>query len=124
MQARVGQACEDEQARIRARALALALPDAVFTIIHYNGHNRQMGPDPFCDPIPLTVLEQAFRPFDVEIWRMRASALLQDAYAVGDAWSRDDGTYDRLRAEYEAKHRGFSSETYKDAVHYGMWQAR
>jgi len=124
MEARVSQACEDQQARIRELALSLALPDAVFTIIHYNDHSRRMGPDPSCDPIPLTVLEQAFRPFDVEIWATRASALLDDAYAVGDARLRDDGTYDRLRTEYEAKHRGFSSETYQDAVQLGMYQAR
>ena len=124
MEARVGQTCEEKQARIQELALSLALPDAVFTILFYNVHNRQMGSDPSCDPIPLTVLEQAFGPFDVQIWGMRAGELIQDAYAIGDAWSRDDGSYDRLRAEYEAKHRGFSSETYKDAVGYGMWQAR
>ena len=124
MEELVRQACEDKQARIQDLALSLALPDAVFTILFYNVHNRQMGPFPFCDPIPLTVLEQTFGPFEVEIWRMRASALLVDAFAVGDAWFGDHATYARIRAEYEAKHRGFSADTYKDAVHYGIWQAR
>jgi hypothetical protein len=124
MKERVRQACEEKQARIQKRALSLALPDAVFTILYYNDHNRQMGPFPICDPIPLTVLEQAYCPFEVEIWRRRASALLRDAFAVGDAWFGDDATYARMRAKYEANHRGFSAETYKDAVHYGIWQAR
>ncbi|PKP87033.1 MAG: hypothetical protein CVT78_07755 [Alphaproteobacteria bacterium HGW-Alphaproteobacteria-17] len=124
MKERVRQACEEKQARIQDLALSLALPDAVFTILFYNDHNRRMGPFPFCDPIPLTILEQAFGPFEVEIWRSRASALLQEACVVGDAWFGDDATYARMRAEYEAKHPGFSADTYKDAVHYGIWQAR
>ncbi|MEG8219247.1 hypothetical protein OSJ57_01270 [Sphingomonas sp. HH69] len=120
----IKQIYKDDQARLLERALALPLPDAVFAIVHYNDHNRQMGPRPHCEPIPLTVLHGEFNPDDVEEWRIRARKLRNDATAVGDASLRKDGTYDRLRAAYEAKHPGFMFKTYEDAVGFGIWQAR
>lgn len=114
----------DEHNRVMEQALALPLPDAVFKIIHYNDHYRQMGPRRHCDPIPLTVLHADNDPDDVEEWRVRARKLRNDAIAVGDASLRKDGSYDHLRAEFERKHPGFMFKTYEDAVGYGMFVTR
>lgn len=110
MEDNIRQTCKEEQARLLERALTLPLPDAVFAIIHYNDHQRQMGPRPHCDPISLTALHGEFDPDDLEVWRISARKLRNDAYAVGDAWHRKDGSYDRLRKEIEAKHPGSCSK--------------
>lgn len=120
----IRQTCEDEQARLLERALTLPLPDAVFAIVHYNEHHRQMGRKPHCAPISLTALHGEFDPDDLEEWRIRSRKLRNDAYAVGDAWHRKDGSYDRLRAEFEATHPGFMFRTYEEASRYGMFVAR
>jgi len=120
----IRQSYKDEQAGLLEQALKLPLPDAVFTIVHYNDHRRRMGPRPHCDPIDLSVLYDSYDPDEVEEWRIKAQKLRNDAYSVGDASLRKDGTYDLLRAEYETSHPGFMPKTYEDAVGFGMWQAR
>jgi hypothetical protein len=120
----ISQFYKDEQARHLAKAIDLPLPDAVFVIIHYNDHQRQMGPRPHCDPIDISVLYDHYDPNEVEEWRVKAQKLRQNAYAIGDVFLRKDGTYDRLRQEHEAAHPGFMPETYEDAARFGMYQAR
>ena len=120
----ISQIYKEEQARLLHKAIALPLPDAVFAIIHYNDHQRQMGPRPHCDPIEISVLYDRYDPNEVEEWRVKAQQLRKNAYAVGDAFLRKDGTYDRLRSEYEAAHPGFMPKTYEDAARFGMYQAR
>lgn len=115
----VKQGCEAEEARILERALALPLPDAVFTIYHYNQRRRT-----YCDPIPLTVLHQDHDPEAVEDWQRRVSKLWNGAYDVGDAWHRHDGTFDKIRTDYEKANPGFAAFTYKRAIDHGLWLSR
>ena len=115
---------EEEQARVLEQALTLSLADAVFMIVHYNHHNRAMGPGPYCDPIELSVLHDRHDPNEIAEWRLKALKLRDNAYSVGDALLRKDGTYDRLRVELEAAHPGFSQNTYDEAVSYGCFCAR
>jgi hypothetical protein len=116
----IRQAYEDEQARILERALALPLPDAVFTIVYYNQRERR----PHRDAIPLTVLHRDNDPEAVQDWQSRVGKLLNGAYDVGDAWHRHDGTYEKIRADYEAANPGFDAHTYERAEYYGLWLSR
>ncbi|WP_375194901.1 hypothetical protein [Sphingobium sp.] len=111
---------EGEQARILERALALPLPDAVFTIIYYNQRERRAH----LDAIPLTVLDRDHDPEVVRDWQSRVGKLLNGAYDVGDAWHRRDGTYEKTRADYEAANPGFNAKTYDKAEYYGLWLSR
>ena len=115
---------EEEQARVLEQALTLSLADAVFMIVHYNHHNRTMGPGPYCDPIELSVLHDRHDPSEVEEWRLKALKLRADAYYVGDALLHNKGAYDRLRGELEAAYPGFNQNTYFEAVSYGSFCAR
>ena len=115
---------EEEQARVLEEALTLSLADAVFMIVHYNHHNRAMGPGPHCDPIALSVLHNRRDPSEIAEWALKALKLRENAYSVGDALLCKDGTYDRLRVELEAAHPGFSQNTYDEAVRYGCFCAR
>jgi hypothetical protein len=87
-------------------------------IVHYNHHNRTMGPGPHCDPIELSVLHDRHDPNEIAEWRLKALKLRENAYSVGDALLRKDGTYDRLRVELEAAHPGFSSAQGSDTRHH------
>ena len=115
---------EEEHARVREEALQLPLPDAVFTIVHYNSHRRCMGPGPHCDPIDLAVLAATNWSGEVELWATRANKLRQEAYAVGDALLRRDSNYEETRAAFESANPGFGQETYGAAISYGCFLAR
>lgn len=116
--------CEDEHAKILDVALRLPLPDAAFTIIHYNSHRRCIGPRPHCEPIDLRVLHRSHRPSDVELWTAKVNKLLGEAYAVGDSLLRKADAYEKMRAAFERANPGFLDDTYSEAVSYGCFQAR
>ncbi|BAI95726.1 hypothetical protein Sj15T_00740 [Sphingobium sp. TA15] len=116
----IKQACKDEQARVLERAIALPLPDAVFTIFHYNERERRSH----FDPIPFTVLYVDHDPEAVADWQRRVSKLWSGAYDVGDAWHRHDGTYEKIRADYETANPGFNAHTYERAEYYGLFLSR
>jgi len=113
-----------EHQRVLERALTLPLPHAVFAIVHYNHHHRSMGPGPHCEPFPLPVLASKGSAEQLEEWAAKAFALRSDAYDVGDALLRRDGTYEAALARFKARHPGFGDATYDAAVGYGCFQAR
>ena len=114
----------EEQRRVLERALSLPLPDAVFAIVNYNNHHRNMGPRPHCDPIPISVLRASGRQDEIEAWIGKVIALRSAAYRVGDALLRKDGSYEPVRARFEIEHPGFSANTYDEAISYGCFAAR
>lgn len=111
---------EREQARVLERALSLPLPDAVFTIVYYNQRERRAH----LNVIPLNVLDRGHDPEAIQDWQRRVGKLLNGAYDVGDAWHRHDGTYEKIRADYEVANPGFNPETYDRAEYYGLWLSR
>lgn len=113
-----------EHRRALEHALTLPLPDAVFAIVHYNDHNRRMGPPPHCEAIPLTTLGIKGTPAKLEEWAVKAASCRSATYDVGDALLRGDGSYDVAFARFKAAHPGFGDETYQCAVGYGCFQAR
>jgi hypothetical protein len=113
-----------EREEILDRALTCALPDAVFEIVHYNDHRHQMGPGPYCDPIPLDILHSKGTDEEIAEWTDKAWRLRHAAYWVGDARLRNDGSYDTAYERFRAANPGFSKATYDRAEGYGIWMAR
>ena len=113
-----------EHERVLERALSLPLPDAVFEVVHYNDHNRRMGPPPHCEAIPLRALASKGTPEQLDEWVHRAASLRNAAFDVGDARLRRDGSYERALARFKAAHPGFGEQSYERVVGYGIYLAR
>jgi len=104
-------------------ALGLPLADAVCWIAVYNIWRRSLGPAPHPEPITLGELSSKGSPEDLEHWAGAARRLIDDGIVVADAITRDHAHADFILAAYRARHPGFSSATYDEALSYGQFLA-
>jgi hypothetical protein len=101
-------------------ALALNLPDGVFSIVFYNSQYSNFAPDKQIDPY------NVFSPSphdEVEDWILRSKALMSSNYEVGDALVGKSANYDEIREHYISRNPGFSGDTYEHAIYLGSSKA-
>ena len=96
-----------------AEARAAPLPDAVYQLANYNSVRSGLHQ---IDPFELFATTPRA---EIEDWLRRASKLLSDAWAVGDAYLSKDAPYEALRERFLRDNPGFSLKTYNDAEHRG-----
>jgi hypothetical protein len=106
------------------RADALPLPDAVFEFVFFNNAGTPQGRGVSCEPLDMAVLQRKHKAAEIEEWQQKALKLLRNAFELGDAFLRKDGTYKPLREKWERANPGFSSKTYQKVVNLGCFQAR
>lgn len=103
------------------KALSLPLPDAVYEVVRHNEWVRGPGT---AHRISLTELQVKGSLTDLEEWQRRSFQLRGDAYAVGDAGLRRDGSYDEARAQFVSRNPGFGDVSYNSAIEHGYRSAR
>lgn len=103
------------------KALSLPLPDAVYEVVRHNEWLRRPG---LAHRIPLAELRVKGSLTDLEEWQRRSFQLRSDAFAVGDAGLRRDGSYDEARAQFVSQNPGFGDVSYNSAIDYGYQSAR
>jgi hypothetical protein len=103
------------------KALSSSLPDAVFEVVR---HNDWAAGFDAAYRIPLEEIQVKGSPAELEEWRRKSLRLRNNAYAVGDAALRHDGSYDKVRAQFLSMNPGFSDGSYESAIRFGYQQAR
>ena len=101
------------------RALQLPIPDAVYEVVR---HNEWAGSDGY--KIDLNELLVKGTAAELTEWKRKSYKLRNEAYHVGDAGLRKDGSYPAARAQFEAANPGFGEVSYESAVSYGYFCAR
>lgn len=111
---------ESERTVALRKALSLPLPDAAYEIVCYN-YRVSSWPEA---KIELAELELKGSAAELAEWERRSQQLRHDAYDVGDAALRNDGSYEAARALFERANPGFGQTSYKDAIRFRVQQAR
>lgn len=101
------------------RASDLILPDAIYEITHFNDlrspHECEISLQELNSDEPVEVLNY---------WRDKSRKLRNEAYRVGNAGLRRDGSYEQAEAQLYQDNPGFGEESYQKAITYGYQQAR
>lgn len=106
------------RAEMLMKALSLPLPDSVYQIVQFN---HWAGP---LNNIDLIELQSKGSDAELKEWEAKSHKLRRDAYAVGNAGLRRDGSYEKHRMRFELANPGFGKESYDSAVAFGYQEAR